>query len=54
MEQGRGSQFDPFLLGVFMSLAPEMRRIADDNPEEDVEGGVPAAGEFSVPLAVLA
>ncbi len=47
IEQGGGSQFDPFLLGVFLALTPEMRRIADDNPEEGVEGG------FSVPLACI-
>jgi putative two-component system response regulator len=37
MEQGRGNHFDPFLFGVFVSLVPEMRRIAQENPDERVE-----------------
>jgi len=37
MEQGQGNHFDPFLFGVFLSLVPEMRRIADENPDERVE-----------------
>ena len=37
MEQGRGNHFDPFLFGVFLSLVPEMRRIAEENPDERVE-----------------
>ena len=37
MEQGRGSHFDPFLFGVFLSLTPELRRIAADNPDDAVE-----------------
>ena len=37
MEQGRGNHFDPFLFGVFLSLVPEMRRIAAENPDEQVE-----------------
>jgi putative two-component system response regulator len=54
LEEGRGSQFDPFLLGIFLSLVPEMRRIAEDNPEEGSEGGVLAADELSAALAILA
>jgi putative two-component system response regulator len=37
MEEGRGKHFDPFLFGVFMSLVPEVRRIAADNPDERAE-----------------
>ena len=37
MERGRGNHFDPFLFGVFLSLVPEMRRIAEENPDERVE-----------------
>ena len=34
LQQGRGRQFDPFLLGMFLSLVPRMRCIAEDNPDE--------------------
>ena len=34
IEQGRGTQFDPFLVGVFFALLPEMRRIHRENPDE--------------------
>ena len=37
MRAGRGTQFDPRLLDVFMSLLPEMRAIAQCAPDEDVE-----------------
>jgi putative two-component system response regulator len=37
MEQGRGSHFDPFLFGVFLGLVPELRRIAEENPDEHME-----------------
>lgn len=32
IERGRGSHFDEFLLDVFLSLLPEMRRIAQEQP----------------------
>ena len=38
MEQGRGRHFDPFLFGVFLSLVPEIRRIAQQNPDDRVVG----------------
>jgi len=38
MEQGRGKQFDPFLFGVFLSLLPEIRRIARQNPDDQAAG----------------
>lgn len=34
MTKGRGTHFDPFLFGVFLALVPELRRIAQDNPDE--------------------
>jgi putative two-component system response regulator len=34
MERGRGTQFDPVLLRLFMSLAAEMQRISSENPDE--------------------
>ena len=34
LQQERSRQFDPFLLGVFLSLVPRIRRIADENPDE--------------------
>lgn len=37
MQQGRGTQFDPRLLDIFMSLLPEMRAIAECAPDEDME-----------------
>ena len=38
MEQECDRQFDPFLLGVFMGLVSEMRRIAEENPDDCEEG----------------
>jgi putative two-component system response regulator len=37
MEKGRGTQFDPFLFSVFTSLLSEIRRIAEENPDEHNE-----------------
>ncbi len=37
MRAGRGTQFDPRLLDIFMSLLPEMRAIAECALDEDVE-----------------
>jgi putative two-component system response regulator len=54
LEEGRGGQFDPFLLSIFLSLVPEMRRIAEDNPEEGPDGGVPATGDLAAAQAILA
>ena len=34
MEQGLGSHFDPRLCASFFSVLPEIRRIAEENPEE--------------------
>ena len=56
MEQGRGSHFDPFLFGVFLSLAPQMRRIAAENPDERAEESAcrtSPTGPISVPIAPL-
>ena len=33
MIKGRGSHFDPFLFGIFLTLVPELRRISLDNPD---------------------
>ncbi len=43
MEQDRGKHFDPFLFGVFLSLLPEIRRIARENPDDRVVGHVRSA-----------
>ena len=43
MEQGRGKHFDPFLFGVFLSLLPEIRRIAHQNPDDRATGYVRSA-----------
>jgi putative two-component system response regulator len=37
MRHGRGTQFDPRLLDIFMSLLPEMRAIAECAPDEDLQ-----------------
>jgi putative two-component system response regulator len=34
LEQGRGSHFDPVLLDLFLCLVPELRRIAEEHPDE--------------------
>jgi putative two-component system response regulator len=34
LENGRGTQFDPDLLRLFISLLPEIRRIAQEAPDE--------------------
>jgi putative two-component system response regulator len=41
LEQGRGKHFDPFILRVFLSLVPEVRRIAAQNPEESAVSEAP-------------
>ena len=38
MEQGCGKHFDPFLFGVFRALLPEIRRIAQQNPDNRAVG----------------
>jgi putative two-component system response regulator len=43
MEEGRGKHFDPFLFGVFLGVLPEIRRIAQQNPDEREESCVRAA-----------
>ena len=56
MEQGRGSHFDPFLFGVFLSLAPQMRRIAEENPDDRLEESASRSsptGPIAVPIAPL-
>ena len=35
-EEGRGKHFDPFLFSVFPPLLPEIRRIAQKNPDDPV------------------
>ena len=47
MEQDRGKHFDPFLFGVFLSLLPEIRRIAQQNPDDRVVGYVRSAPGWS-------
>jgi len=45
MEEGCGKHFDPFLFGVFRALLPEIRRIAQQNPDNRVvshAGSAPA------------
>ena len=49
MEQGRGKHFDPFLFGVFLSLLPEIHRIAQQNPDERAVGYVRSASGAAVP-----
>ena len=34
MQQGVGTQFDPMLVAVFLANFEEMRRIAQENPDE--------------------
>ena len=34
LEKGRGTHFDPFLLRLFLSLLPEMRRVGRDTPDD--------------------
>jgi len=34
MSKGRGTQFDPFLFGVFLALLPELRRTSLQNADE--------------------
>jgi putative two-component system response regulator len=51
MEQGRGKHFDPFLFGIFLSLLPEIRRIAQQNPDDRVVGYVRAAPGAVLPAA---
>jgi HD-GYP domain-containing protein (c-di-GMP phosphodiesterase class II) len=36
MERDRGRHFDPFLFSVFLALLPEMRRIASENPDNNL------------------
>jgi putative two-component system response regulator len=42
LEQGLGTQFDPVLLRVFMSLTSEMQRISAENPDEPEQRAWPA------------
>ena len=44
MEPGRGKQFDAFLFGIFLSILPEIRRIAAENPDEQRGGLRPRGG----------
>jgi putative two-component system response regulator len=43
MEEARGKHFDPFLFGVFLSILPELRRIAAQNPDERAAGYIRTA-----------
>ncbi len=52
MEAGRGKQFDPFLFGVFLSILPELRRIAEANPDERAEGYARLAPAAAAPALV--
>jgi putative two-component system response regulator len=49
MEEGRGKHFDPFLFGVFLSLLPEIRRIAQQNPDDRAAGYIRAKSGVVVP-----
>jgi len=49
MEEGRGKHFDPFLFGVFLSLLPEIRRIAQQNPDDRAVGYVRSAPPVLMP-----
>ena len=49
MEEGRGKHFDPFLFSVFLSLLPEIRRIAQQNPDDRAAGYVRSGPEMAVP-----
>ncbi len=52
MEEGRGRHFDPFLFSVFLSLLPEIRRIAQQNPDDRAAGyirSVPGAAAPPLP-----
>ena len=51
MEEGRGKHFDPFLFGVFLSLLPEIRRIAQQNPDDRVAGYIRVAPGLVLPPA---
>jgi len=48
MEQGRGKHFDPFLFSVFLSLLPEIRRIAHQNPD-DLAGSYVGSAKAVIP-----
>ena len=50
IEQGRGRHFDPFLLSVFLSLLPDIRRIARQNPDDRVVGYVRPAPPAIAPF----
>ncbi len=49
MELDRGKHFDPFLFGVFLSLLPEIRRIARQNPDDQAVGHGWSASVVVVP-----
>jgi putative two-component system response regulator len=48
MQQGSGTQFDPSLIDIFMSLLPELWAIADSSPDEEKLG---SSQYFSIPPA---
>ncbi len=51
MEEGRGKHFDPFLFSVFLSLLPEIRRIAQKNPDDRAAGYIRSTpGAVAPPL----
>ena len=39
MQRGVGTHFDPFLSTLFFSILPEIRRIAEENPDEPANAG---------------
>ena len=49
MEEGRGKHFDPFLFGVFLSILPEIRRIAQQNPDDRLVGYICVKNGVVVP-----
>jgi len=51
MRRGMGSQFDPMLLAVFLSLSDDMRRISEENPDESSSDKPDMSFEFeNVPI----
>jgi putative two-component system response regulator len=46
MEQECGTQFDPILLRLFISLEPEIHQISAENPDEPEESRSPFAAAF--------
>jgi HD-GYP domain-containing protein (c-di-GMP phosphodiesterase class II) len=50
MIKGRGSHFDPFLFGIFLTLVPDLGQISRDHPDCAEDTAIPAFA--SNPLAI--